>query len=229
MKTLGIIGGLGPQTTADLYMRINKLFDVESTGHRPHIIIDSIPITTFLENENIIHEREFEPVLPYLIQSARRLEDAGADYIILACNSLHIFSKEISDSTKVPFISIVDVVVEKIKESGFKKVSLLGTYKTNSSKMYDNPLNKMGIELSKLDSDEQAKLSKTIIRLINGTYDKNDKEYYSMIISNEFSKGSEAVILACTDFHLLSDSVDEKLIDTVEELAQYATKLICVK
>jgi len=226
MKTLGIIGGLGPRTTAELYARINQHFDVESIGHRPHIIIDSIPITTFLENENIIYEREFEPVLPYLVESAKRLKKGGADYIVLACNSLHIFSREISEATKVPFVSIIDVVVNKIKEAGYKQISLLGTYKTNSSKMYDTPLLESGVKLSKLEIAEQADLSKTIIRLINGTYGDNDRELFGQIIAKEFSNGSEAVILACTDFHLISDSTDERLIDTAEELAQYATKLL---
>lgn len=226
MKTLGIIGGLGPQTTADLYARINQLFDVESKGHRPHIIIDSIPITTFLENENIIHEREFDPVLPYLVESAKRLEKAGVDFIVLACNSLHIFSNEISEATSVPFVSIVDVVTSNIKNMGYKQVSLLGTYKTNSSKMYDTPLQEYGVKLSKLNSTEQAKLSRTIIRLINGSYGDNDRELFGQIVAKEFSNGSEAVILACTDFHLISESTDERLIDTVEELAKYATKLL---
>ena len=226
MKTLGIIGGLGPQTTADLYARINQLFDVETNGHRPHIIIDSIPITTFLENENIIHEREFEPVLPYLIESAKRLEKAGVDYIILACNSLHIFSKEISEATNVPFVSIIDVVTTRIKNIGYKQVSLLGTYKTNSSNMYDTPLQKSGVKLSKLNSTEQVELSRIIIRLINDSYDNSDNKFFRQIVEKEFKNGSEAVILACTDFHLISDDSDERLIDTVEELAQYVTNLL---
>lgn len=226
MKTLGIIGGLGPQTTADLYARINQLFDVDSIGHRPHIIIDSIPITTYLENENIIYEREFEPVLPFLIASAKRLEKAGADYIVLACNSLHIFSSEISKAINVPFVSIIDVVASKINAKGYKRVGLLGTYKTNSSKMYDNALEASGAKLSKLNSAEQVKLSKTIIRLINGSYGDEDRKYFNKLIEQEINNGAEAVILACTDFHLLSGSKDDKLIDTVEELANYATKLI---
>ncbi|EKE04478.1 MAG: Aspartate racemase, partial [uncultured bacterium] len=119
MKTLGVIGGLGPQTTADLYRRIGELVDVSKTGQRPHIIIDSIPITTYLENENIIHEREFEPVLPYLINAAINLEKSGADFIVLACNSLHIFTKEITEAINVPFVSITDTVVQTVLEKGY--------------------------------------------------------------------------------------------------------------
>ncbi|KKU56409.1 hypothetical protein A2576_01470 [Candidatus Amesbacteria bacterium RIFOXYD1_FULL_47_9] len=227
MKTLGVIGGLGPQTTADLYRRIGELVDVSKTGQRPHIIIDSIPITTYLENENIIHEREFEPVLPYLINAAINLEKSGADFIVLACNSLHIFTKEITEAINVPFVSITDTVVQTVLEKGYKKVGLLGTIRTNSSKMYDIPLKKQGVDLYKLDVERQKELNKTIIRLINNTYDQSDSIIFHDAVYKLFDNGVEGVILACTDLHLLMNVTDNfEIIDAMEVLAQRSAKII---
>jgi len=222
MQTVGIIGGLGPQTTADFYMRLQVLVDVDTAGSRPPIIINSIPITTHLEQENIIHERNFEPVLPYLLDASKSLEKAGANFIVLPCNSLHIFDTEISESITVPFLSMVSSVLDTIESQDIKKVGLLGTYVTNSSGIYTERLRSKGIEVVQLSEDDQKQLSELILRLINNNYDDNDRVILKNLIESLTNNGAEKIILACTDLRLvLNDDVKDKIIDSVEILAQY--------
>ncbi|MES2971059.1 MAG: amino acid racemase [Patescibacteria group bacterium] len=227
MKTIGIIGGLGPQTTANFYMRIHTLTDLDEAGIRPHIIINSIPITVFLENENIIHERNFMPVLPLLIEASKSLEKAGADFIVLACNSLHIYEKEIAESVSIPFLSMVSATISYIKAIAVKKVGLLGTYKTNSSNMYTSYLKSAGIDVLPVTSHEQQQLSSLIIHLINNTYGEKDRKLFKSFIENLVEQGAERVILACTDFHLILDpKLRHQVIDTTEVLAQQSVKMM---
>jgi aspartate racemase len=230
MQTLGIIGGLGPQTTANLYLRVQKLVDPKLTGSRPPIIINSVPITSRLERENILYEREFEPVLPYLVEAGKSLENAGADFLVLACNSLHIFEKQISENIDVPFLSMVDVTVDYIVSKDIKKVGLLGTYKTKSSGMYTVALESKGIKTIQTSEEEQKLLGESIIRLIEGSYGPEDQVLLKNLVMSLAEQGASKVILACTDLHLVVDFEDTAMasliVDSMDILAQRSAERI---
>ena len=103
----------------------------------------------------------------------------------------------------------------------------MGTYKTNSSEMYDKPLKKLGITITKLSSERQMKLSQLIIKLINNTYNEGDKAIFNLIQDSLVKNGAEAIILACTDLHLLMDKSPKiRTIDTMEVLAQRLASLV---
>src|SRR3989338_6727859 len=106
MKKVGIIGGLGPETTSEFYLDLVFSCQKKDRTHRPSIIIASVP-------------------LPYKIEEAKRLEKSGADFIVMPCNSLHIFIKEIRNAVKIPVLSIVEETVKFLKKNKFKKVGIV--------------------------------------------------------------------------------------------------------
>ena len=130
MKTLGIIGGLGPETTSEFYLDVIFSCHKKDKNNRPSIIIASVPLPYKIEEDAIAKNTGIERCLPFLLQEAQRLEKAGADFIVLPCNSLHIYIKELRDSIKIPVLSIVEETVRFLKKNDFKKVGIVSTSAT---------------------------------------------------------------------------------------------------
>ena len=191
------------------------------------MLIDSIPIPTRLERDNIIGEKNFELVLPYLTAAAKRLEQGGADFVVLACNSLHIFEKEIAACIDVPFMSIVEATLQFIGNKQYRTVGLLGTYKINSSSLYTKPLKAAGIQVVKLNEYDQKLLSRMIVRIINHQAGVSDSKLLTQLLESMKTQGAETVILACTDLHIVLE-LDKKpfVVDSLEILAQAAAKIM---
>ena len=95
MKTVGIIGGLGPDTTAEFYLDLIFSCQKKDKNHRPSIIIASVPLPYAIEEDAISRNIGIDRCLPFLIAEARRLEQSGVHFIVMPCNSLHLFIEEI--------------------------------------------------------------------------------------------------------------------------------------
>ncbi|TAL56934.1 MAG: aspartate racemase, partial [Nanoarchaeota archaeon] len=106
MKTVGIIGGLGPETTSEFYLEI--IFGCFSKNRevRPPILIWNVPLLYQIERDLLMKSEGEERYIPYLQDAARKLEKAGADFLVMPCNSLHIFIDEIRNSVSIPVLSI---------------------------------------------------------------------------------------------------------------------------
>jgi len=100
MKTLGIIGGLGPETTSEFYLDVVFSCQKKDKTNRPSIIIASVPLPYEIEEDAIEKNTGIERCLPFLIKEAKRLEKAGVDFIVMPCNSLHIYIKELRNAAK---------------------------------------------------------------------------------------------------------------------------------
>src|SRR3989344_5069879 len=127
MKTVGIIGGLGPETTAEFYLDIVFSCYKKTKKSRPGIIISSVPLPYQIEEELIIDNKGAERYIPFLVKEAIRLEKAGADFIVMPCNSLHVFINEIREAVKIPVLSIVEETVKFLKKNNFHKVGIIST------------------------------------------------------------------------------------------------------
>lgn len=220
MKTVGIIGGLGPETTAEFYQEISygcsKLNHIE----RPAIIIWSVPIRYEIEEEVIIHVKNEEKCLPYLTEAAQRLESAGVDFIVMPCNTLHIFIADIRKSVKVPVLSILDETAQFLKNNNIRQVGLIATSATLKRQIYETALAKQNIKPILPDDFDQAKLGRIITNLINNRHSNKDREVLINIINKFEQKGITDVILACTDLQLLVPSHPKlKIYDTMKILA----------
>ncbi|HOU75963.1 MAG TPA: amino acid racemase [Candidatus Dojkabacteria bacterium] len=203
MKKVGIIGGLGPETTAEFYLDVVFSCQKKDQIHRPSIIIASVPLPYKIEKEAIAKNIGFERIPPFLIEEAKRLERAGADFIVMPCNSLHVFIKEIRNAVDIPVLSIVDETVKFLKKNNFKKVGIVSTSATIKNKLYENAFSENQIGYETLDDFQQAKMGKFILNLVTGMQNNKDREELIQIISDFEKKNVDCVVLAYTDLQLL--------------------------
>lgn len=219
MKTVGIIGGLGPEATAKFYLEIvSACSDLDEQSHPP-ILIYNVPLLLQLEKECIVKAKNEEKCLPFLIQAAKILEKGGADFLVMPCNSLHIFIEEIRKAVKIPVLSIVEETVKFLKKQNIKDVGILATSITINRGLYKLKLNDHVIKEVVPDSQDQAKLGQIIYNLVIGHYTDTDKQALDKITDSLIRKGAESIILACTDLQLLTPQHPKiKIYDTMQIL-----------
>jgi aspartate racemase len=203
MKTVGIIGGLGPETTSEFYLDIVFSCQKKTKESRPGIIISSVPLPYKIEEDLITKNEGSERYIPFLVNEAKRLEKAGADFIVMPCNSLHVFIKEIREAVNIPVLSIIEETVKFLKKNNFKKVGIVSTSATIQNKLYETALEKEGMAYVTPDAFQQAKMGKFILNLVTGQQKNRDREDLIQIINDFEKKNVDCVALACTDLQLL--------------------------
>jgi len=229
MKTVGIIGGLGPETTAEFYLDIVFSCQKRNKNHRPAIIISSVPLPYKIEEDAIVKNVGFERICPYLVSEAKKLEEAGVDFIVMPCNSLHVFIDEIRKAVKVPVLSIVEETVNFIKKNGMQKVGIVSTSATIKNKLYENAFRDNQIEYEAPDDFQQAKMGKFIYNLVSGMQSNKDRKELIQIISGFEKKNVDCVVLACTDLQLLIPQIPTlKIFDTMKILADATVDKILI-
>ncbi len=227
MKTVGIIGGLGPETTSEFYLDIVFSCQKKSKTTRPEIIIASVPLPYEIEEDAISKNIGIERILPFLTTEAKKLEKAGADFIIMPCNSLHVFIKEIRQAVTIPVLSIIEETVKFLKENNFNKVGIVSTSATIQNKLYENAFEENKIVYVTPDSFQQAKMGKFIMNLVTGQQNNKDREDLIKIINDFENKNVDCVMLACTDLQLLIPKHPTlKIFDTMKILAEATVREI---
>lgn len=203
MKTLGIIGGLGPETTSEFYLDIVFSSYKKTKKARPGIIIASVPLPYKIEEELIMQNKGADRYIPFLVEEAKRLQKAGADFIVMPCNSLHVFIEEIRNAVDIPVLSIIEETVKFLMKNNFNKVGIVSTSATIQNKLYENAFEKAGIKYETPDDFQQAKMGKFILNLVTGQQKNSDREELIKIINDLEKKDVDCVALACTDLQLL--------------------------
>ena len=220
-KRLGIIGGMGPETSSKFYLelieRSRKFCD-----SNPSIIMDSVPIPFSLEEEIIQKSENVHKFLPILKESIERLNKIEVDLVVIPCNTVHIFIDDLRKESDVPIISIIEETLRKVKEEGLKNVGLLATKKTIESKLYENPMRKNRINVILSTVVEQNDISRIIIEILGNKAKNNSKKILERIIKNLIKRGSEAIILGCTDLQIIldTDEFEVELLDSMKILAE---------
>lgn len=211
MKKIGIIGGLGPESTSEYYSSIIESFkpDYNSLGF-PEIIIESLNLKTclkYVENNNW-------PLLAQTIAKAcNNLLDSGAVFGAIASNTPHRVYSEITSLTKLPLISIVEETKKNIVKKGLNKLVLLGTQFTMSSDFYQKAFAESKIELVVPSKKDQSFIQDKIFNELQlGIVDNETKHRFITIINAISEKHNvQGVILACTELPLLLKPIDFKL------------------
>ncbi len=230
MKTVGIIGGLGPETTSEFYLDIISSCYKRSKASRPGIIISSVPLPYHIEEDLIMDNKGSERYIPFLVSEAKRLEKAGADFIVMPCNSLHVFIEEIRAAVKIPVLSIIEETVKFLKKNRFRKVGIVSTSATIQNKLYENAFKENDIAYETPTALQQAKMGRFILNLVNGQQKNSDREELIRIISDFESKNVDCVALACTDLQLLMPKHPTlKIYDTMKIFADATVEEILGK
>ncbi|RPF53235.1 aspartate/glutamate racemase family protein [Aquisalibacillus elongatus] len=217
MKTIGIIGGMSWESTATYYRLLNEKVQEELGGlHSAQCIIYSVD---FAEIEKWQTQGDWWKAGDALWYAARSLELAGADFIILATNTMHKVVEIIEERITIPILHIVDATVQSINQKELNKVGLIGTKYTMEQDFYKERIDSSDIDVVVPNEDDRQKVNKIIFdELVYGETKDSSKEYYLKVIQDLVSQGAEGIILGCTEIGLLIQQNDMELpvFDTTE-------------
>lgn len=208
MKKIGLIGGMSWESSQVYYEIINeKVRDILGGFHSSKCVMESVD---FAEIEKLQHIGDWKKLNKIMVESAKNLENAKADIIVLCTNTMHLCSEEITKNVNVPFLHIAVATGKKIKEKDISKVLLLGTKFTMEKEFFKNILYyDFGIEVIIPNEDDREAVHKVIYEeLVHGRIKAKSKETYQRIINNSIKNGVEGVILGCTEIPLLIKSKD---------------------
>jgi aspartate racemase len=206
-KKIGILGGMSPESTAEYYQYITHTYTERFGDYGyPEIIVYSVSFQSYVdwpENDR------WDLVAQGLGDAARKLETAGADFVIIATNTMHLVLDEIQASVKVPVLSLLDAVSEAILRRGIKTVGLLGTKFTMEKAFYQDALARKGIAVLVPDADDREYVNHVIYdELVAGQVRDESRVGYVAVIKRLAERGAEGVILGCTEIPLLVSEAD---------------------
>lgn len=225
MKIIGIIGGMGPAATIDLYKKIVENTPAEKDQEHIHVIIDSYPQIED-RTEYILYGGK-NPA-PRLIESAKRLEAAGADALIMPCNTAHYFAKDIEKEVNIPLIHIVRCSAEAVKNNypKTKKIGLIATTGTIKAGVYGNILKEYGFETIDLPEKIENNIMDCIYKGVKAGKTEEYSILFQQCVDEIADLGADLLIEGCTEIPLIMPYVKTKLpaIDATYELACAAVK-----
>ena len=227
MKKVWIIWWLWPETTAEFYLDVIFSCQKKNSKVRAPIIISSVPLPYAIEKDLIEKSSWIERFIPYLVKEAKRLEKSWADFLVVPCNSVHVFIEDIRKSVNIPVLSILEETISFLNKNNFKKVWVISTSATIKNNLYENILEKNNIDYLAPDDFYQAQMWKIISNLVNWIHNNNDREQLIKTINDFEDKNLDCVILACTDLQLLiPDHPSLKIFDTMKILSDSTSDMI---
>jgi aspartate racemase len=223
-KTIGIIGGMGPEASAHFYELLIKHaqrdFGVEKNEEFPDIFLSSIPVPDFISDE----KRELE-ALEMLINKVEEMDKLRITFYCMACNTGHLLINKIKRKTDKPFISLVEELPKYIRKQKIKKVGLLATPTTIKTRLYEQVLEEYGIEVILPKNRDIELLGNIIKETIAGKNMDQNKVTVQHIARRLLKRGAEAIVESCTEIPLIFPK--QHLIpvfDTLEILSEAVLK-----
>jgi aspartate racemase len=216
MKTLGLLGGIGPESTIEYYRLLIERYRERANCEYPSIIINSINLNRIVE---WMTEGEVGKVADYCSKEIERLVAAGADLGALCSNTPHIVFDQIKQRSKIPLVSIVEAAAQAAQSRGLKIVGLFGTRFTMEAPFYPDVFGRLGIKVAIPTADEREFIHlKYMGELLNNNFPSETRERVLSIVDEMKTRdGVEAVILGGTELPLLLRADDHNgtlLIDT---------------
>lgn len=204
MKVIGIIGGLGPESTVDYYQRLIRTFRVPGSLAAPEIIIYSVNLEEVL---GLVAGREWDRLIYLLVAKIKALHRAGADVAFISANTPHIVFDEVQAKSPIPLISIVTATLETAQGLGVRKVGLLGTKFTMQENFFAAPFAARGISVVVPPAVDQDYIHEKLMTEIElGIITEETRDGLLAVIERMVDQENiEAVILGCTELPLILD------------------------
>ena len=224
-KIIGILGGMGPEATVDLFYKIIKFTPAEKDQDHLRIIIDNNPK---IPDRTAAILGKGEDPLPALRETAQNLEKAGADFIIIPCNTAHYFLPSIQESIKIPILNMIEETAKETQKKipSIKKVGLLASIGTYKTEIYSQHFKKFNIEVISPKEKDKEKVMKVIYAVKAGDLSEEVKKNIISIAQKLIDKGAEAIIAGCTEIPLIlkEGDVSVPIIDPTQVLAKIAIR-----
>ncbi len=209
-KTIGILGGMSPESTVAYYEYITRTYTERHGDYSyPEILIYSMSFQTYVDWPR---QGRWDLVALGLSTAARVLEDAGADILLIATNTMHIVFDEVAASVDVPMLSLLDAVAEEVLRREIETVGLLGTAFTMEHTFYPEALAKEGIAVLVPKLEDRQLVNDVIYQeLVAGLIRRSSRDTFVRIIDELKTRGAQGVILGCTEIPLLVTQEDAPL------------------
>jgi aspartate racemase len=227
MRTIGLIGGMSWESSAEYYRIVNETVKARLGGlHSAQVLLYSVD---FAAIEELQHAGEWDRAADILVDAARRLERGGADFIVLCTNTMHKIADQIAGAVAIPFVHIADPTAAQIKAAGFTTIGLLGTRFTMEQDFYRGRLTgQHGLTVLIPDDADRAVIHRVIYEeLCLGVIRDDSRDAYRAIMARLVEQGAQAIILGCTEIMLLVGEGDATvpLFDTTRLHAETAAAL----
>jgi len=224
-KIIGILGGMGPEATIDLFYKIIKFTSAEKDQDHIRIIIDNNPK---IPDRTAAILGKGEDPLPALQETARNLEKAGADFIIIPCNTAHYFLSSIRESVRIPVLNMIEETAKDIQQRipQIQKVGLLASVGTYKTEIYHQQFKKLNIEVVYPDEKDKDAVMKAIYAVKAGDLSEGVKSNILKIAQKLIDEGVKVIIAGCTEIPLIlkEQDISVLLIDPTQILAKAAVQ-----
>lgn len=207
MKKIGIIGGLSPESTIKYYAWLNEGVQKRLGGHHnARIILSSLDFGEFVA---LKEKGDWVTQGKILSREAKNLQNAGADFVILATNTMHKMADEICAAIDIPFLHLADATAQEIAAQGITKIGLLGTRYTMEMDFYKERLYAQNIDVVIPDDAGRAQVNDIIYdELCHGIITEKSRSIYREVMRDLVKNGAQGIIMGCTEITLLIDQTD---------------------
>ena len=224
MAILGIVGGLGPESTIDYYRRILEEWKRESPSSSPSIVIDSLDVDRGLR----LVEHDRPGLIEYLAASLARLAAAGADFAAMAANTPHVVFDELVDRSTIPMVSIVEACAEEGARRGLHRLALLGTRFTMEGAFYPGVFARRGIAIVAPNDEERRWIHDRYVgQLLKGDFrDETRDGVISVVRRLRQEQNIDGVILGGTELTLLLSAPVVAEVPTLDTTALHVAAIV---
>lgn len=224
-KKIGIVGGLSPESTVSYYLYITRNY-AERYGNYdyPEIIIYSVNLENYHKWRSI---NRWDLIIDDLVFCFQKLKNAGADFGLIATNTMHKVFEPVANIVDLPLINIIDETALNARELGLNNLGLLGTKYTMSDGFYQDRLFKFGVHSIVPNFEQQEVIHRIIVEeLVRGQFLEESKNRYIEIMNDLVSRGADGIILGCTEIPLLvrKEDVEIQILDTAVIHSEAALK-----
>lgn len=211
-KSIGILGGMGPLATCGMMENIINNTEASKDQDYPRIYIDCN--TNIPDRTNAILNNSENPV-PNMVESAKKLQEIGADFIVMPCNTAHYFINDINKEIDIPILHMVEETAKYISNQNIKKIGLLATTGTIKSNLYTDFFKKYGVETILPSEKEQEYVMAMIydgVKAGNAQFPSKD---FETVVDSLKGLGAECMVLGCTEIPIVWEryNIEEKSVD----------------
>lgn len=225
IKTVGILGGMGPEATVDLMRRIIAHTSAEDDIDHVHCLVDQNPqvpsrIKVLLEGGNVSPG-------PCMSGMAKGLERGGADFLCIACNTAHNWYGEIADAVSVPVLNMIEIAARdaagslkiQSKPASLHRAGILASPAVRLTGLYEAPCHANGLEAIYADPDFEGELLGVIRAIKSGDTGENIRKRLAAVVRHMEEKGADVLIVACTELGVVGLDANVPLVDAADALA----------
>ena len=219
-KTVGILGGMGPEATVDLMQRIISLTPALDDADHIRCIVDNNPKVPS-RIKAIIEGRGEDPG-PCMADMATRLESWGADFLVIACNTAHHYYRNVSDAVDIPVINLIGLVTDHLIRHfpAHRSIGILASPAVGMTGLYTQRFAPLGLTAVLPDPGAQEALFQVIKTVKQGNTGDNVKRDYESVCRHLADKGAELAVVACTELSILDTDLPVPTVDAAQVLAQ---------